>query len=289
MSTDRDTTRIVRSWLKTDEHESADRVLDAVLDALDSTPQRRATWWPAWRSPVTNNMAVPFGIAAAALLVLVFLGLQVLPGGNIGGPIATDQPSPSPSPTASPSPTPTTDGTWVSGAALEEGRNELVLDGVRLSIEVSPGWRTMQFEGMIRHTTPSAGHWPWIALLQRFDSVADDPCAASTTSVGPTVDDLANGLITIPGTEAREPSDTTIGGVPAKYVELTINDDMGCPPTSFWLYGQDTAWPNSILSTIRVWVFEPDGTRYVIHSDQVGGDPEVSAMIVDVVESIEFE
>ena len=41
MSTDRDTTRIVRSWLGTDEHESADRVLDAVLDQLDATPQRR--------------------------------------------------------------------------------------------------------------------------------------------------------------------------------------------------------------------------------------------------------
>ena len=49
MSTDRDTTRIVRSWLQTDEYESADRVLDAVLDQLDTTPQRRATWWPARR------------------------------------------------------------------------------------------------------------------------------------------------------------------------------------------------------------------------------------------------
>ena len=30
MTTDRDMTRIVRSWLRTDEHESADRVLDGV-------------------------------------------------------------------------------------------------------------------------------------------------------------------------------------------------------------------------------------------------------------------
>jgi hypothetical protein len=234
-------------------------------------------------------MAMPFGIAAAALLVLVFLGLQVLPGGGMGGPIATDQPSPSPtasaaSPSASASP-----GAWVQGAALEEGRNDLVLDDVRLSIEVPRGWQNTQFEGMIRHTTPSGGHWPWIMFLQTFDSVADDPCAASATPVGPTVDDLANGLTTIPGTDASEPSDTIIGGVAAKYVELTINDDIACPPNSFWLYGPDSAWPNSIFTTIRVWVFELDGTRYVIHSDQVGEDPEVSAMIVDVVESIEFE
>ena len=51
MSTDRDTTRIVRSWLQTDEYESADHVLDAVLDRLDTTPQRRSTWWPARRLP----------------------------------------------------------------------------------------------------------------------------------------------------------------------------------------------------------------------------------------------
>ena len=57
MSTDRDTTRIVRSWLQTDEYESADRVLDAVLDQLDTTPQRRSTWWPARRLPHMNTTA----------------------------------------------------------------------------------------------------------------------------------------------------------------------------------------------------------------------------------------
>ena len=48
MDTERDVTRIVRSWLRTDEHESADRVLDNVLALLDATPQRRS-WWPARR------------------------------------------------------------------------------------------------------------------------------------------------------------------------------------------------------------------------------------------------
>jgi hypothetical protein len=287
MSTDRDTTRIVRSWLRTDENESADRVLDAVLDALDTTPQRRATWWTAWRTLFVNT-TMRFGIAAAALLALVFLGLQLLPGGGIGGPITTDEANPSPTGVATSTAT-ATEGAWVPFGALEEGRNELVLNDVRFSIEVGAGWQRTQFEGMIRRTTPSNGHFPWIGLLNRFDSVADDPCAASAIPVGPTVDDVANGLTTIPGTEASEPSDTTLGGVAAKFVELTINDDIGCPPNEFWLYGRDSAYPNSTDSTIRVWVFELDATRYVIHSDQVGEDPEVGAMIVDVVESIEFE
>ena len=48
MSTDRDVTRIVRSWLEEGVTALPDRVLDAVLDQLPATPQRRARW-PAWR------------------------------------------------------------------------------------------------------------------------------------------------------------------------------------------------------------------------------------------------
>ena len=92
MSTDRDTTRIVRSWLRTDEHESADRVLDAVLDQLDTTPQRRATWWPARRFPEMNNSA-KLALAAAAVVVAALLGISFLrPGQNIGGPVGDPTP-----------------------------------------------------------------------------------------------------------------------------------------------------------------------------------------------------
>ena len=45
MTAERDTTRVVRSWLRADEHESADRLLHTVLARLDTTPQRRP-WWP---------------------------------------------------------------------------------------------------------------------------------------------------------------------------------------------------------------------------------------------------
>ena len=42
MSTDRDTTRIVRSWLEEGATALPDRVLDAVLDQVPATSQRRA-------------------------------------------------------------------------------------------------------------------------------------------------------------------------------------------------------------------------------------------------------
>ena len=50
MSAERDTTRIVRSWLRTDEHESADRVLDTVL----TLPVRRRRLRPSF-PPMANS------------------------------------------------------------------------------------------------------------------------------------------------------------------------------------------------------------------------------------------
>jgi hypothetical protein len=94
MSTDRDTTRIVRSWLRTDDHESADRVLGSVLDRLDTTPQRRGTWWPARRLPEMNNTA-KLALGAAAVVVVALIGFSVLVGpGTIGGPDISNDSTP---------------------------------------------------------------------------------------------------------------------------------------------------------------------------------------------------
>jgi hypothetical protein len=115
MSAERDTTRIVRSWLRVDEHESADRVLQIVLAGLDATPQRRS-WWPARRSAQMNRLVLTAGAAAAVLLVAI-LGYNLLPRGGVG-----TQPTPAPTPTATPSPSPTAApitgpivGTWATG------------------------------------------------------------------------------------------------------------------------------------------------------------------------------
>jgi hypothetical protein len=95
MSQERDVTRIVRSWIREDQHESADRILGVVLDRLDTTPQRRS-WWPAWRSNRMNTYAKLIA-AAAAVLVVAFAGFQLLPrSGGVGGD-PTNAPSPSPS------------------------------------------------------------------------------------------------------------------------------------------------------------------------------------------------
>ena len=97
MSTDRETTRVVRSWLEEGVTALPDRVLDAVLDQVPATPQRRHLW-PAWRSNRMNTYAKLIA-GAAAVLVVAVIGYQFLPGrSGPGGPTA--QPSPSPVPLA---------------------------------------------------------------------------------------------------------------------------------------------------------------------------------------------
>ena len=44
MSPERDVTRTVRSWLRTDEHDFPIEIVDDVLARLDATPQDRLFW-----------------------------------------------------------------------------------------------------------------------------------------------------------------------------------------------------------------------------------------------------
>ena len=284
MSTDRDTTRIVRSWLSTDEHESADRILDAVLDQLDTTPQRRVTWWPARRLPEMNTFA-RLGIAAAVVAVAALLGLNYLVAPNVGGPgLGDPSPTPTPSPTVPPTPSPTPG--WPEGT-LEAGRHEVSHDGVTFSFEVPEGWRSTP--GFIESGTFPTDGYRWIMYQQRFNAVATDRCTTASMIVGPSVTDLANAMTAIPGTVAADPVDATVGGLPAQMVELTLEPDVPCPLDEFWLFGRDSAYPNSPDSTIRVWVFELDGVRYSIFTDQVGSDAAAGQEIIDIVESTEFD
>jgi hypothetical protein len=282
MTADRDATRIVRSWLEAGVTTLPDRVLDAVLDQVPATPQRRAGWL-ARRFPTMNNTTIRFGVAAVAVVVLVLLGVRFLPGtGTGGGP----SPTPRATPTLVPSPEPSEAG-WLSGT-LGSGRVQATNEGVRFSFVTPEGWVRTEFDSMIRKLDSSAGY-PWIGFINPFDSVATDPCAGEATRVGPTVNDLATGLTTIPGTSADAPVNATVGGLPAKLVVLSIDDDVPCPPNSFWLYGPDSAYPNSTGSTIKVWIFELDGERYVIHVDETVPGDEIAQEIQQIIDSIRFE
>jgi hypothetical protein len=105
----RNVDRVIRSWLQEDRHEDVSRVAGAVLDLLDTTPQRRSPWWPARRFPFMNK-PVALGLGAAAVVAAVVIGAQVLgppaPGGVGGVPSPSPSLTPAPTATLQPSPSP---------------------------------------------------------------------------------------------------------------------------------------------------------------------------------------
>jgi hypothetical protein len=288
VTADIETTRVVRSWLHEDAHESAERLLEEVVRALDRTPQHR-TRWPVWRvGPM--NVDAKLGLYAAAVLAVVALVMNLVPGGGGAGVGGPGESSPSAPATVEPSASANAD-IWPSGP-YEVGRHDATVGGLRFSFEVpAEGWSgDPKWTGMLLKRTGGGGlELGWVGFTWSFDRVGTDPCVAGARIVGPSVDDLATAITTIPGIEAKEPTDTTVGGLPAKVVEFTINDDIDCAPTQFMLYGPQSAFPNSTDSAIKDWIFEVDGERTGIHADVVGDDPELWAEIQQIVASVRFE
>jgi hypothetical protein len=295
MSTDRDTTRIVRSWLRTDEHESADRVVGAVLDRIDTTPQRRATWWPVRRLPEMNNTAKLAMGAAAVVVALLGIGF-LLPGGpNIGGP--------GPSlPTAEPSvaePTPSPQG------LLPEG-SHILWDaemGVPMTVTIpAPDWYGEPRDGILIKNDDSAAPdgGGMIVFAGEGDLfVYGDPCKWSTTrpdTPATTVDELVAALAAQPSRDASAPVDIAVDGYAGKSITLHVPDDAvfgDCDRAEFrtLVEGADGARYHQDPGQIdKLWILDVDGELVVIDTGYYEGTPQV---VIDeleaIVESTTFE
>jgi hypothetical protein len=135
MSTDRDTTRLVRSWLEEGVTALPDRVLDAVLDQVPATPQRRPSW-PARRSTEMNRLALA-AIAAAAVIAVAIVGYNMIPATGPGGPSGSTPPI-THAPTASPGATP---AAMIPTGAVPAGTYSISsYSNTRLEVTVPEGW-----------------------------------------------------------------------------------------------------------------------------------------------------
>ena len=292
MSTDRDTTRVVRSWLMTDEHESADRVLDAVLDQLDTTPQRRAGW-PAWRTP-TMNKFVTIGLGAAAVVAVLFVGAQLF-GSASGGVGAEPTQSATPVATAEPTPDPT--------PSQPPGAFNLSLPQYPVSIDVivpSADWSGDAGGGTlaIGGGDPPGGAGV-ITFVDPEYYVYGDPCQWSETrpdTPSTTVDELVAALSAQASREASAPVDITLDGYTGKSITLHVPDDADfaeCDQSRFASWGlpnEDPArWHQGPGQIDDVWILDVDGNLVVIDAMHYAGTPEdVVAELSAIVESSTF-
>jgi hypothetical protein len=289
MSTDRDTTRIVRSWLRTEEHESADRVLDAVLDQLDTTPQRRATWWPARRLPDMNTSA-KLALAAAAVVVAAFLGIRfLLPGGTGVG----DTPNPTAVPTATPTAMPVSAIDNDQGS--EPGRYRLRPNfPVGITFDLPAGWLDCfggpHEQGVCSSTGSPTAPDIGVAFLI-VDNVVTDPCDETSLAdppVGPSVDDLVTAISSLPGFDATAPEDVVIGGFPAKRFAVTSPAGSPCGLMTWAMSNRVNGV--GLNETNLLHVIDVDGVRVMVAVASFPQTPEESIAAAEaIIASIDIE
>jgi hypothetical protein len=235
VSFDPDTTRIVRSWLDEGVTQLPDRVLDAVLDQVPATPQRRVTWWPARRLS-TMNTTLKFGLAAVVVAVAALIGINAIgTPSNVGGP----GPDPTVESTPLPEPSPSDDAglprliTYTPGA------------GVDITMTVAaPGWEgddILQWGENGADAPDGAG---MISFAGPEFYVYGDPCAWSSTipeTPATTVDEVIDALANQASREASAPEDLTVDGYAGKRIILRMAEGVdftACEEGFFALLGE---------------------------------------------------
>jgi hypothetical protein len=292
VNAERETTRIVRSWLEDGATELPDRVLDTVLDQLPTTPQRRATWWPA-RRLFEMNKAVTFGVAAAAVVAVALIGINLFGGQSIGGPDLTEA-TPSPSPTPTPSAVPV-----LGGGAIEPGTYRVTSGSftrMNFTLTLPAGWshetnyisKGNVFEGsgvtlatwLVSHVYADSCRWE--GTLREVGSTAE----------------LADALAEQTGHETAGPTEVTLGGYPATRLDFSLatDFDVSACDSEFVRLWPD-AGPNENYGlpifpgqTTTVYVVDLDGEPMLVIAIRTEDSSAADvAELEHVVESIRFQ
>ena len=276
-----DIDRILDGFLAEGTQELADRVLDAALNDIDSTKQRRA-WWPPRRYAYMNTYAKA-GLAAVAVIAVAIAGYNLLPGiGGVGA-----GPTPTPSPSARP----------VGDGAMDPGRyyiDDPARTPVRISFTVPAGWSARASDKEISKEIDST-RWMnfWSTVVTH---VYTDACLpeGELTPIGPTVDDLITALTGQGGSDASVPEDISLGGYAGKRITMTIPADLDTGTCrnpdlliQVWANEAETSFfaipidPPGVEGT--VYILDVDGDRVVLHA---GGSPGASPADIAELEGI---
>lgn len=287
MTAPRNPDRLIRAFLAEGQDELPDQVYDAVRDRIEQTNQRVVIG--PWRTPFMNKF-VAIGLGAAAVVVALFIGAQLVGQPAVVGP-PTEAPSPTQASAATPEPTPRA---FPRAGVLTAGRHSMTREGVSFSIEVPEAGWTSNGDFLISRGV-TAGEF--IFWGNTPDGVYTDPCGHEQGPViGPSAAELAAAVAAIPGTElVSGPTEVTVGGRPAQHVAIRIPEDVGCAAgeAGFQLwYDEETGgrYPTRLGDTIQTWIIDVDGALVWIDCETVANaSARVEQEIQDIVNSIQFE
>lgn len=274
MSTDRDVTRVVRSWLHEDAYEDADRVLNEVVNALDTTPQRRRRWLTA-RRPIPMSTFMRVGASVAAIAAIAALAFTLLPRANVANPGNT--PSPTPTPLQFPQ------GDTSTGGRYAVRLPHAPLDAV---MTLPPGWTSSGW-----YVVTQASAVAFFTPANVYRDACDQDAALPSPAVGVTVDDFLTALDAQANSDMTPPVDVKIGGMDAKRFELKPSAGAPCDVVRWWaepccgdpaFRGAETG-PEAQTDPDVVWVMNVDGQLVAVvgywHHSQTAVGAEIDGMV----------
>ncbi len=310
MRTEPEVARIVRSWLEDGVDRAPERILDATLERVPTTPQHRPMW-PARRLP-QMPIFVRLAAATAAVIVVALGATMLLPDlGGVGVP--TPSPTVLPSPSA---PAPSAGGTLGTadiGRSLTPGTYQVGDPyGAPLSVTMPFGWMVRDIAAgnaaFNRPLREDPAVWRAELDIGLVTNVFADPClddAPLTPPVAMTVDDVVAALTGMAGITATDPTDVEIGGRATQAFEISYATSLataGCVDDGqlrlMTVRGDgadDTVTTTG--SRLLVWVLDVDGQVVVIlgepisHPEQplASSEAEARATIQQIVGSIDFD
>ena len=280
MRSDRDVEDALRAWMSNEEPVAADGLIDRVAHELPTRSQRSPRWWAIQRFTAVA--------AAAVVVVAAWIGVgAALSGGDGLGGLGT-----STLPFASPRPL-----TYGSGA-LEPGTYTLGADfPVELTFEVPDGFDACPIDpyeqGLCARTAAESG-----LTFVIVDNLVDDPCSPAPQPadppIGPSVDDLVQGLSNLRGLSAVPGESVTVGGLPARTLTLTAVATSECPSTEFsgetWIVSPARTNGVAVGERNELFIMDVQGQRLMI---AIAYQPATPTWAIDamhqIVDTVQFD
>lgn len=226
--------------------------------------------------------------AAVAAALITALGTSVLPPAGDGPAIDT-----SPSPSQMPVPSPMA-YTWPGDLAPGTYSTDFAFDlPVAVTFTVGDGWQSRDVN-LIKNDRVSL-------MVLAVDNLYRDACSGvlQDPPIGPTVDDLADGLAALPGLVATPPSDAMLGDLEGRYLEYTVSADAGCALGSVKIHhlapmvcdagcgglgGRDVGVEIPVTGTShRAWVLDIGGRARPLLIEAVTSPDATSADVQDLL------
>ena len=171
-----------------------------------------------------------------------------------------------------------------------------------VTLTMPDGWETGSFPGASKLSdTDDELYFSFMTV----DEIFSDPCVGSAPEewelmeVGPSVDDLVEALLAQPHTVATGPVDTTLGGLPAKRIDLTVADDPETATCNTDVPGNLQIWHSDpvadwfVLSgdgTASVYILDVNGERQVLVTQYLAGSTtEDINELQDIIDTIRFD